>query len=67
MIGNNVQTVITLLILVLAIQNVYMYYIVKKQDEMIDMHNNFVEATIMCIEDLATAIDDIEQHIEETK
>jgi len=61
------QTVITLLILVLAIQNVYMYFIVKKQDEIIDMHNNFVEATIICIEEFASAIDDIEQHIEETK
>jgi uncharacterized membrane protein YukC len=61
------ELVITLLILVLAIQSVYMYFIVKKQDEIIDMHNNFVEVTIICIEELATAIDDIEQHIEETQ
>lgn len=54
------ELVITVLTLTQTVQGVYMYFIAKKQDEMIDIHNNFVEA-------LATAVDDIEQHTEETQ
>jgi uncharacterized membrane protein YukC len=55
------------LIAVLAFQAVYLYFIAKKQDEMIDMHNEFVEATFKCITEIADALDDIEQTLEETE
>lgn len=61
------EMVITALIAVLVFQTVYLYLIVKKQDEIIDMHNDFVEVTFTCIEDLAMAVDNIEQYIEETQ
>ena len=61
------ELVITVLILVLAIQTIYLYFIARKQDELIDMHNSFVETTFVCITDIADAIDDIEQTLEETE
>tara|TARA_B110000503_G_C6978539_1_gene342229 strand:+ start:551 stop:739 length:189 start_codon:yes stop_codon:yes gene_type:complete len=61
------EIVITALIAVLAIQTVYLYFIVAKQDEMIDMHNNFVEATMTCITEIANALDEIEETLEETE
>ncbi len=61
------EMVITALIAVIAIQTVYLYFIARKQDEMIDMHNHFVETTFMCITDIADAIDDIEQTLKETE
>ena len=60
------ELVITVLILVLAIQTIYLYFIGRKQDELIDMHNNFVATTFMCMTDIADAIDEIEQTLEET-
>jgi uncharacterized membrane protein YukC len=64
---NYVEIVIMALIAVLAFQAVYLYFIAKKQDEMIDMHNNFVTATFTCITEMADALDDIEQTLEETE
>ena len=61
------EIVITALIAVLAIQTVYLYFIVEKQDEMIDAHNNFVEATFACITEIADALDDIKQTLKETE
>jgi uncharacterized membrane protein YukC len=64
---NHMEKVITTLIAVLAIQTVYLYFIVEKQDEMIDVHNEFVTATFKCITEIADALDDIEQTLEETE
>ena len=61
------EIVITALIAVLAIQTVYLYFIVAKQDEMIDTHNEFVIATFKCITEIADALDDIEETLEETE
>mgnify|MGYP003656652052 CR=1 FL=1 len=61
------EMIITALISVIAIQTVYLYFIAKKQDEMIDVHIHFVETTFMCITDIADAIDDIEQTLKETE
>jgi uncharacterized membrane protein YukC len=62
---NYMEMVIMALIAVLVLQTIYLYFIAKKQDELIDMHNSFVTATLTCITEIAEALDDIEQTLEE--
>ncbi len=61
------EMAIVTIIAVQIFQAAYLYFIVKKQDELIDMHNDFVIATLECITEIADALDDIEQTLEETK
>ena len=61
------EIVIAALIAVLAIQTVYIYFVVKKQDELIVQHNNLAEATFTCISELAEGLDEVETYLEETE
>ena len=61
------ELVMTIMIIVIMIQTVYVYVISKKQDELITQHNNLAEATFTCISELAEGLDEVETYLEETE
>ena len=59
--------VTTILILVLAMQTVYLFYIHTILDRMIDTYNSFAPVTVEWLEELAEAVEEIKAELKESK